>query len=232
MNSSQFNISIYQSIELLKEFKLFKNTGPKPIGKYSNEIKDIKGDNHISLYRAAIENLDFEILLIDNSIFQFSNINDIRYAFIQNPNKFVSKEEFIAEIFVDEINTMTAEELKISYELIEESEYEQYLNEQGFNISSNYFRYDVTQMGYKPLLHSYSHLHIGMNENLRIPTSIILTPLKFVLFCIKNTYYDVWKCAIDKMPGFMQKISNSKTDCKPLNRDFWQTSEKYELYLE
>jgi hypothetical protein len=234
MNLSQFTISYQNSIKLLKEFNLYKNIGTKPIGKYSDEIKRIgKENNKLEIYKTAINNLDYEILLIDDSIFQFSFAEDIRYAFIQNPNFFVSKEDYLYELFDDdELTNLSEEELAIFVNTINEHDYEQFLNEQNINLKSNFFRYDASTLGYQPLVHSYSHLHLSMNEDLRIPISKILTPLKFVMFCIKNTYFAIWKEVLDKKTEFQKSIHDSKLLCTPLNKEHWQDNEKFELHLD
>lgn len=187
MTRGKFIASINDSIDLLIKFNLLKSKGIKGNGVYSDEfLKISKGDNIIETYKCAIKNLDYDILLKDDSIIQFQQKNDdLRYAYIQNPYKFISKEEYA-------FLTHTAEELEILSdftieELINENEYEQFLNEQSLNSISNYFRYDCSPVGYKPLIHSYSHFHIGMNENVRIPTSKIITPLKFTKFSLVST---------------------------------------------
>lgn len=231
MNKGKFNSSINDSVDLLIKFDLFKSKGPKGNGVYSEEfLKISKGGNIIETYECAIQNFDYDILLKDDSLIQFQQINnDLRYAYIQNPYKFISKEEYVLLMH-------TTEELELYpdlsvEELIDENEYEQFLNEQKLNSISNYFRYDCSPAGYKPLVHSYSHFHIGMNENVRIPTSKIITPLKFTKFCIKNTYYDDWKLNFESDPSFITEIIKIKSECLKLPGSMWDSIEENDLYL-
>lgn len=231
MTSGKFFSSINESIILLSKFKLLKSKGPKGNGIYSEEfLKVSKGDNIVETYKCAIKNEDYDILLKDESIIQFQKINDdLRYAYIQNPYKYISKEEYITLIYtiedLEELSDFSIDEL------VNENEYEQFLNEQNLNSISNYFRYDCSPAGYKPLVHSYSHFHIGMNENVRISTSKIITPLKFTKFCIKNTYFDNWKAQFDLDPNFINDVIKMKNDCLQLPQNKWNAIEDNDLYL-
>lgn len=231
MTQGKFFSSINESVELLNKFKLFKSRGSKGNGIYSEEfLKLSKGNNIVETYKCAIKNGDYDILLKDDSIIQFQkNDDDLRYAYIQNPNVFIPKEEYLTLIYtteeLDELIDFSIEEL------IDENEYEQFLNEQSLNSVSNYFRYDCSSAGYKPLVHSYSHFHIGMNENVRIPTSKIITPLKFTKFCIKNTYFDDWKAQFEINPNFSNEVIKMKNDCQQLPANKWNLIENNDLHL-
>lgn len=231
MNQGKFISSINESAILLNKFELLKSKGPKGNGIYSDEfLKISKGNNIVETYKCAIKNNDYDFLLNDESIIQFQRKNDdLRYAYIQNPYKFISKEEYVVLIYTPE---ELEEYVDLSIEeLINENEYEQFLNEQSLNSISNYFRYDCSPAGYQPLVHSYSHFHIGMNENVRIASSKIITPLKFTKFCVKNTYYENWKSQFELDPNFTTEVIKMKNDCLPLPPDKWNELEKNDLHL-
>ena len=122
------------------------------------------------------------------------------------------------------------DDIELLISSIDENEYEQFRNEQDLDLHSHIIRYDFSDKGYSPLVHSCSHIHIGLNENLRIPCSRVLTPLNFVIFCIKNTYYENWKNFYDsnRTPDYLK---NGKSLCKMLSSDYWQDIEEHELYI-
>ncbi|KAA6339265.1 hypothetical protein EZS27_012783 [termite gut metagenome] len=192
MNDASFKIFIEREIPaFLKKMDLFKGKGVKKIGDHSDEFKKISRKNiHTELYSVAIKNLDYEILLSDDSIFQFSkNQSEFRYAFIQTPYINVSKEDFINLQFThDELSQLNKEEYDDFVNTIREEDFEQFRCEQSINPKSHIIRYDIDKKNYLPLIHAYSHLHIGPNDYIRIPCSILLTPLSFAQFVIKNTY--------------------------------------------
>jgi hypothetical protein len=234
MNFASFKISIEESIKFLSEQGLYKSKGFKPIGIHSEEFKNIcRKNRHTDIYNVAIENNDFEILLCDDSIFQFTLDNGIlRYTFIQNPHIFISRENYLNAIYTpEELLQFTDTDLLELNSSIKDEEYEQFYNEQDINLESHIIRYDLDDKGYSPLIHAFSHLHIGLNENLRIPCSKILTPHKFVIFVIKNTYYDDWKKAHKKDEKLPILIKESKERCRSLPSNYWNDIDKYELYL-
>lgn len=231
MTVGKFSASINDSLALLTKFKLLKSKGCKGNGIYSEEfLKISKSGNIVETYKCAIRNQDYDILLNDESIIQFQKIDDdLRYAFIQNPFNFVSKEDYILQIYtLDELEELIEFSME---EIVDENEYEQFLNEQNLNSISNYFRYDCSPAGYQPLIHSYSHFHIGMNENVRISTRKIITPLKFTKFCIKNSYFEDWKKQFKEDSNFVKEVITMKNDCILLPADKWDPIESNDLYL-
>ncbi|WP_100613600.1 DUF2290 domain-containing protein [Confluentibacter citreus] len=234
INEATFNISINESIKLLKEISLFKDIGPKKGGEYSSAFKKIsKKNKHIELYNAIRDNLDYEIVLFDDSFLQFSyNQNYLRFAFIQNPSFSYTKYDYLKILFSEtDLYGLSEDEMSA---MINENEFEQFLNEQQTNSNLVYIRYDFDRNGYNPLLHSCSHIHIGLSENLRIPSSIVLTPLEFVFFSIKQCYYAEWKLYHESFTftDLVTKRYNSKKLC-PLITDpaIWDINEQNEIWI-
>ncbi|MCU0351248.1 MAG: DUF2290 domain-containing protein [Flavobacterium sp.] len=234
ISEATFNISITHSIKLLKEIKLFKGVGPKNIGEYSDEFKKVcRKNKHVEIYNTIRDNLDYEIILSDESFFQFSYKADyLRFSYIQNPRFKFTKYDYVKICFPeDDLDILSEEEID---GLINESEYEQFLIEQEINSNLVYVRYDFDKAGYNPLLHSCSHIHIGLNENLRIPSSIVLTPLEFVLFAVKQCYYDVWSLYHEKLTpaNVSVKLSNSKKRCVAItDQNIWNPIEQNQIYI-
>ena len=189
-------------------------------------------NRHTDIYKVAIQNKDYEILLVDDSIFQFSIENyTLRYAFIQNPRLFINKEDFLTYLYTAEyLLSFTEDELVELQNSINEEDYEQYLNEQDLNLEAQIIRYDLDLNGYDPLIHSCSHIHIGLNTNLRIPCSKILTPLNFIFFSVKHTYYKEWKAGIYEESMQIQ-LKDSKRASLELPKSQWIEKETYEFYL-
>jgi hypothetical protein len=235
ISEATFNISIKHSIKLLKDLKLYKGVGPKNIGEYSDEFKKVcRNNRHVEIYNAIRDYLDYEIILSDESFFQFSFRNDyLRFSFIQNPSFKYTKNDYLKICFPeDDLDFLSEDEIE---GLINENEYEQFLIEQEINSNLIYVRYEYDKTGYNPLLHSCSHIHIGLNENLRIPSSIILTPLEFVLFSVKQCYYDVWKIYHESLTigNVAVKLLNSKNRCLPItDHTIWNPIEQNEIYIK
>ncbi|WPV70570.1 DUF2290 domain-containing protein [Chitinophaga sp. LS1] len=234
ITEGKFLTSINEAISLLKQVDLYKTIGPKNVGNHSQASKKVaQKSKHTEIYNVAIAEMDYDILLNDDSLFQFSRTsNSLRYSFIQNPRIYISKQEYVIDLLgIDEISEISSDELEQMIVDINEEEYEQYLDEQEINIQANIFRYDLDEKGYAPLIHSFSHIHMGLNEDCRLTCSKILTPLKFVLFSIKNSYFSHWKEAFQKVPNFDIMIAQSKVKLDPLPTKFWQQRDQSELFF-
>lgn len=231
MNEAAFNISIEEAARLLKKMKFLKSRKQIGMGVYSSaSFHAIKSGDLKTIYQTAIDNNDYEILLDDDSIFQFSKDGDkLRYVFIQSQSTYFSFQDFLLELFDEEdipIDEQLLEEMEIEYA----EDYEQRRDEQKINLGAMYIRYDVDRNGYRPNLHSYAHMHIGLNNNFRLPSSIILTPLSFVLFVIKHVYITLWEIAINENI-IDEQIFQFKRMCRNIPADLWQLQEQRELYI-
>jgi len=227
MNIASLQASLIDGVKLLKELNLFKSNGVKFLFKngVSDEFKksSLSGD-YLKIYQTAIENLDYDILLADDSIFQFEIDEDgARFAYFQNPSDYISYQDFIIKHF-DDYNQDYDEYFTI--------EYEQFRNEQNINASAITIRYDLDAPNYRPNIHSTSHYHIGNQNNVRIPCDKIITPLSFILFVVKHVYYYEWKAAIENQNEVLNNFLNtSKTNCIKLEIANWIDVEKREFFL-
>lgn len=236
MNISNFRISFSRIESVLKSFNLYQMSGIKSINEVgvSNEFRTASIKHpYFKTYKIGLENYDFDFLTNDQSFFQFEfKVNgdkkEIRYAFFQNPIDFVSYEDYVIDLIEQENLNETVEQIGLLFE----DEYHQFLNEQENIANFVTFRYDFDQNNYQPVIHSVSHIHVGHQNNIRIPLNKVISPLKFVLFVIKNTYYNEWKNKIDTDPDYVLKILNeARVHQKTLDEIEWQDEEKLELHI-
>lgn len=54
-------------------------------------------------------------------------------------------------------------------------------------------RYDYEPSTFNPISHPIAHIHIGLDNSIRIATYCKLTPLSFLLFCLRQMYPNYWK---------------------------------------
>lgn len=237
MNISIFEHSITSSVDVLKKCGFLKKRG-KSIQKegVSSQFKKASySSDYITVYKAGIQNLDYDILLFDNSFLQFEFLKPIgepakiRYAFFQNPRLFYTYEEFLNILRQDGlITTETNEEIGDSLY----DDYDQFLLEQNINPEATTIRYDADTNGYRPLIHSYSHIHIGHQNHIRIPSDKIISPIKFILFVLKHVYYEHWKyCVTKPINEVIQALNKAKISCPTVDTTLWGSIEKDELYL-
>lgn len=189
---------------------------------YSKDFVDVCQNNDYPLvFHIARKKRDFNILLHDDSFFQFGyrekegEIVNITYAYYEMPILLKSFSDFKNEYyqFYPEEGDMT----KTTGELYEE--YDQYKSEAQRKESFFPIRYDFDLDGYQGLRHPVSHIHIGHNTQMRIPLSTIIFPREFVAFVLRHVYYDDWvECIRDE-------------EFKEMYKKIKETSEQLEVKL-
>ncbi len=227
MTFAQYSTSLRHIIDFLN-----KNSLSKISGLYHTKGESVKVDekdneeNYFSVYKAIIDNHDYDVLLFDDSIIQFeySKLEEkrfrIRYVYYEAPWKFQSYNEFLKKYGFS--YEETGETFKIDYE--------QELSEADFNNFCVYMRYDYSEREYTLGVHPASHIHIGRNNTIKIPTSKIITPYLFVMFILKQVYYKPW---IEYMgnTNFSRSFRSCKESCLGLKSSFFGNEDKLELYL-
>lgn len=231
MNRARFNHSLEDSIKYLKFIELFKKRGLKNTGEHSSIFKKVsRQNNHGLIHSTAVQNLDWEIMLEDDSLFQFTFVDEhnLRYSFIQNPNIFVSKTDYLRYFFednevLDEYEDLVAE--------IKEDEFEQFQQEQNINTEAHIIRYDYDCKGFKKLIHPSSHIHVGFSESLRIPVKFIMSPLEFVFFVIRHSYSPFWEKSFANHSDFLKYLGDEKKRCSAIHSGFWDIEEEEDSFL-
>lgn len=184
---------LLSKMEILKEYKISNCNELDFDKKYSKDFKDIMfSDDYPNLYRTAMKNGDYDILLSNDSFFQFSyekTTKKIRYQYYPNPFENMTYENFVKEQFGNE------EGNEKSYL----PEYEQYIDENTIIKYNKWFsiRYDYDKNEHQKYIHPISHLHIGLNNSTRIPLDYIVTPQLFVYIVCMLQFKDEWKKVVD-----------------------------------
>lgn len=235
MNIAAIMDSMSDVRKVLVESKLYKSRNKSrkftlSSSKFSSEFLQVSQKKDYELiYKTALSKMDYDVLLEDDSIFQFScsattvgnlDTSTIRYAFFENPRSYTTYVDFLHRY-------------EMSYEDYGDGfvdYYEQEIAEARLKDSVTPIRYDYDHELYVPVHHPISHLHIGHNNDVRIPISKILTPVVFVLFVIKNVYRERWKVAYDT-EVFRSQLRSAKGRCANVNEEYFVEQEQFSLYL-
>lgn len=240
MNEAVLKASINDCKKLLNKLEIlaeYNTTRPQilTINKFSEEfIKISQKKDYLVIYNTAIKNRDYDFLLEDDSFIQIScsldgsnNLETIRYAYYENPRKVKSYEEFLREHFSEDF----LEEEFLGGEPLFLRDYEQYKMEALLKETVTPIRYDYDLENFVPIVHPVSHIHIGHNNDVRIPINKILTPLKFIIFILRNVYRKRWLDIVDKDKDLKAYILTLKNKSNPLIQSQFNNEEKQLLYL-
>lgn len=235
MNEAKIKDSIYRAIKILKEVDLYSNENRSrqftlDKHKFSDRfISASQTDDYNLIYKIGMEDAAYDILLKDNSFLQFSmeiensrnNEFKLRYAYYQSPNKVKTYEDFLESIGFD------YEECGDSFL----NDYDQYVWEEQINKGACPIRYDFDYELYKRLKHSISHIHIGHNNEVRIPTGKVLLPEKFILFIIRNVYPNIWVEIVENNNKLLQECLKIKVKCEDIDSESFSIEERSLLNL-
>lgn len=225
MDNGKIATSINESVKLLSEFKLLKDSRIGNINTFSKQYMEVsRSGDYLKVYDVVTMNSDYTILLTDDSFFQFHVKDDNGgYIFMQNPRIHPDRESFIYELYgseeipendIDQFNDL----------------YEQYLNEQSLNSSAIYMRMDFEERTYMNFIHSLAHLHININSEIRIPLDKILSPLAFCCFVLKHVYYKRWKEEVGKKYFANYKKRLRESICNHPDM-YWTDEDQLNLYI-
>ncbi|EMJ6439734.1 MULTISPECIES: DUF2290 domain-containing protein [Bacillus cereus group] len=190
-----------------------------------------KGTDYRELYKVARDNLDYNLLLEDGSLIQLGyasnkqeQIVDLRYAYYESPSEVATYQEFLKEIG---LNPTQIEECGSSFL----DDYHQYISEGTLKNHVTNVRYDFSMTQYEELVHPVSHIHIGQNNEIRIPVSFIMTPSNFIAFILRHIYWEKWVQAIQYDDNFKNHYLKSyKTEPK-LATELHTMEEKFDLHF-
>lgn len=227
MNIAQYNNSLRKAASFLRRNAISKNSYLNhSMGASEKTNLRIEDRGFVSVYKEIIEKCDYDILLFDDGIFIFDyiiipgNTNKIRYIYFHSPYDFPTYVDYLTSQGLDH---------KIFGESFRE-EYEQELSEASLKKGQVYLRYEFSVNEYKPGIHPASHIHIGPNTEIRLSVSKIITPMAFIMFTLKQVYFDRWVNWIKKK-DFRDSYLACKRSCLGVPEAFFSRNDQYELYF-
>lgn len=225
MNIGKFKSSLDNSASLLKKNALLRLHNQRSKSLLKKNIEVFRNENIVDIYKLAISNMDYDILLYDESLLQFEFIKfeeciKLRYVYCQFPYDFPTYKTYLKN------NGYEYNEVREEFR----DDYEQEVSEAEIKKICIYIRYDYDPLLYVPMVHAASHIHFG-NNTIRIPISRIISPCSFVQFILKHAYYDQW-CSLMKNNDFKSEFSRIKNSCTSLlNSEIFKDLDIKELYL-
>lgn len=227
MKVAQYKHSLKNMCSFLKRNYLCKsNYLYHSLGTRDKVDMRIEGRGLVTVYKEIIEKHDYDILLFDDAFFQFDYLINaekelrIRYIYFPCPYDFPTYHEYLVAQGLD-------------YRIVGETsreEYEQELSEAGFKSGQGYLRYEFSIEEYKSGEHPASHIHVGPNTEIRLPSSKIITPMAFVMFALKQVYFNKWVAWIKKK-DFKDTYIACKKSCPEVSPAFFSREDQHELYF-
>lgn len=229
----ELSINFLTKLNLNKEINRIKICNPNFKSKYSKSFLDlIYNDNYKLVYDTAISNGDYDILLTDDSFFQFSYLKSedrfvIKYSYYPNPYNFQSFLQFKSNLIKE--NVISEEEQNDDYTI--DCLYEQYKIEADLKKEIISMRYDYDEFEYSELCHPISHLHIGLYDETRIPINYVMLPELFVQNVVMLIYSKEWKTAVENEQIKAMCFDGKKRAIRCSGSELLNSVEKKILYI-
>lgn len=221
MNEGQIKSSTERTRMLLKELGLYKNhSNPSGKKQFISDVESLR-----NAYDYYTENFCYSFLLEDDGLilinYDLTERIDLTFSYIGRPTKFVSYEEYLAGFgwTLSDVGELFL------------SEWEQALSEQEQKNAQLYIRYDLSTHLYKRGLHPVSHLHIGIENEVRIPSAVIFSPLMFMCFIVKQVYPQKWKKVLEDANLQENYFHQCKSGCGRVENEFFDDFDQLELFL-
>lgn len=130
----------------------------------------------------------YHVYMDDNAIFNFSLDPKPSFSFLDCPIDAMPFSEFLAQ-------EREADPSITRHDLV--GQYEEYLATCPPKAALTPIRYDFDPTAYRPGIHPAAHVHVGLDNHIRIGLRRELTPLAFFLFVVRQRYPRHWEYLLD-----------------------------------
>lgn len=173
------------------------------------------------MWKLAHDNKWFHIQFEDLSIIQFQNSPSPSFHFIECPLDVPPLRDFIVGLGKDYRSRHNTDIKELYEEVIETSELREHLTP---------IRYDLDFGSYRPGVHPAAHLHIGLDNNIRLALPREMTPFSFLLFVLRQKYPSNWEKILQS--NLCDSIAQSVRHSLPVIADkYWQNLDLCEISL-
>ncbi len=173
------------------------------------------------MWKAAYDNSWFHIQFDDLSLIQFQQTPSPSYHFLECPLDVPTQRDLLASLGMDFRKRHDAAFLELYAEAVETASFRR-------NVTP--IRYDRDFGSYRSGVHPAAHLHIGLDNDIRLGLPREMTPLAFILFVIRQKYPDNWERVLNSnLASSLQR--NVRSSLIPLPGQYWQEADLCEMSL-
>lgn len=148
-------------------------------------IGQLRTQSYFDQWRTALDERWYHVRLEDHSLLVFDeNHGRPSYSYIQCPLELESMREYLHGTG-REFNVRNAREAQQDYENLQETSQ--------LRVHLTPIRYDFDPPGYRSGTHPLGHIHIGLNNSIRIGVRRAMSPISFALFVMRQMYPESWQ---------------------------------------
>jgi Uncharacterized conserved protein (DUF2290) len=140
---------------------------------------------YVEQWRRALSEGWFHIRMEDQSLITFSEVaNKPSHSFIHAPIDVPSFREYLASQGLE----YTTKNIRAN-----QDEYDLVMQTSDLRAHVTPIRFDYDPIAYRQGVHPIAHLHIGLDNDVRIAVSRCLSPESFLLFVMRQLYPQCWE---------------------------------------
>jgi hypothetical protein len=164
----------------------------------------------------------YHVRLEDHSLLVFDETaGRPSYSYLQCPLNVESVREFLNRSGRD----YTAREIREA-----EEEYERVLETAQYRRHLTPIRFDCDPPAYNSGSHPLAHIHIGLDNDVRIGMRRIMSPTAFALFVMRHMYPECWRRVLDRAEE-CRLLHHCRNGLELVGQEFWQASDQIEAHL-
>ncbi|WP_374151337.1 DUF2290 domain-containing protein [Xanthomonas sp. WHRI 7065] len=181
-------------------------------------IQNLRTLSYIEQWKTLIDNKFFHIRMSDHSLFLFGEGERPSFSYIQCPLEIITFCEYLTSIGLENTPPNRKEHETDYWYVLETASERKHVTP---------IRFDYDERGYKTGVHPAAHLHIGLQNQIRLHSNK-MTPLSFVLFVMRQMYPECWTNLIYRSDE--KVLSNIiRSEKTKVNQKFLQNLDAIEL---
>lgn len=189
----------------------------------SEMVQQLRSRNYLDRWQLSVQNEWYHIKLEDHSIFQFQEGGTTRSLnFLQCPLDVPSFRDFLIKeqgVLLDRTNRRMYQDI-----------YDLALQTAAKREHITPIRYDRDPIAYRTGVHPLAHIHIGLDNEIRIALRREMLAAGFVLFVMRHHYPSCWEQLLEHHTNL--KLANRiRLDCIEVAQQWWQPHDQLELAL-
>ncbi|MDR2297829.1 MAG: DUF2290 domain-containing protein [Comamonas sp.] len=188
----------------------------------NEKIRSLRELSYIEQWEKSIAEKLFNVRLADHSLVVFQESDSsCSYSYLHSPINVPTFEKFLLAKDLEN-SARNRDEFRDDFELAIISA------DRKENITP--IRYDYDPQGYNKGSHPIGHIHIGLDNQVRIGFNRKMNKVSFLLFLIRQMYPENWRLLIEhREADNLNKYLRS--ECTSIDKDFWSELDSLEHHL-
>ena len=152
-------------------------------------IRELRQCSYFDQWRLATENKWYHVRLEDHSLFLFDPDRGPSYSYLQCPLDVISYRDYLDSMDLEFTRTN-----RVRYQ----REYEEVMSTAVLRAHVTPIRYDMDASAYATCLHPAAHIHVGLENEIRLAVRREMRPVAFFLFVMRQMYPSSWRCLLER----------------------------------